>query len=107
MEHQFTGPRYRIGIEEELMVLDGESLDLANAFDRLAGETEAGEVKPQLHESVLEIATHPFARWEQQRISPSQRYRELIADIGFVARQEVIFGLHVHVALDDPDVAIR
>lgn len=50
--------------------------------------------------------THPFARWEEQRISPDERYRELIAALGFVARQEVIFGQHVHVGMDDPDTAV-
>ena len=35
------------------------------------------------------------------------RYRELIAGLQFVARQEIIFGIHVHVGLDDPDKAIH
>jgi carboxylate-amine ligase len=35
------------------------------------------------------------------------RYRELIAGLQFVARQELIFGVHVHVAVDDPDKAIH
>ena len=35
------------------------------------------------------------------------RYRDLINALRFVARQELIFGLHVHVGLDDPDKAIH
>ncbi len=79
---------------------------------------EAGEQLRRLRTTVRERArarglrlaaagTHPFARWEDQRISPDERYRELIDQLGFVARQEVIFGQHVHVAVDDPDLAIR
>ena len=45
--------------------------------------------------------------WEDQRISARARYRELIEALRFVARQEVIFGLHVHVGIDDPDKAIH
>ena len=45
--------------------------------------------------------------WEDQRVSSRPRYRELIAALRFVARQEIIFGLHVHVGLDDPDKAIH
>ena len=46
--------------------------------------------------------THPFAMWEDQRVvARSPRYRELIAALRFVARQEIIFGLHVHVGIDD------
>jgi carboxylate-amine ligase len=45
--------------------------------------------------------------WEDQRISAGSRYRDLVAALRFVARQEVIFGLHVHVGIDDPDKAIH
>ena len=41
--------------------------------------------------------THPFAMWEDQRIVARPRYRDLVAALRFVARQELIFGLHVHV----------
>ena len=51
--------------------------------------------------------THPFALWEDQRISARPRYRDLIEMLRFVARQEVIFGLHVHVGIDDADKAIH
>ena len=39
--------------------------------------------------------------------SPGPRYRDLISALRFVARQELIFGMHVHVGLDDPDKAIH
>jgi carboxylate-amine ligase len=45
--------------------------------------------------------------WEDARIVARPRYRELISALRFVARQELIFGLHVHVGLDDPDKAIH
>jgi glutamate---cysteine ligase / carboxylate-amine ligase len=51
--------------------------------------------------------THPFAMWEDQRIAARQRYRDLVSDLRFVARQEIIFGLHVHVGIDDPEKAIH
>lgn len=51
--------------------------------------------------------THPLARWEDQRITAAPRYRDLVQELRFVARQEIIFGLHVHVGLDDPEKAIH
>jgi carboxylate-amine ligase len=45
--------------------------------------------------------------WEDQRIVSRPRYRDLVAGLQFVARQELIFGIHVHVGLDDPDKAIH
>ena len=51
--------------------------------------------------------THPFAKWEDQRIVARPRYRDLVSALRFVARQELIFGVHVHVGIDDPDKAIH
>jgi carboxylate-amine ligase len=143
MVHKFTGPAYTIGIEEELMILDAETLELVNAIETLLEEAPAGEIKPELMESVLEVSTdpcantheageqlralrsqvretaarknmtigaagtHPFAMWEDQRIAARPRYRDLVSALRFVARQELIFGVHVHVGVDDPDKAIH
>ena len=52
-------------------------------------------------------ATHPFARWERPAIVERERYHEIVDALGFVARQEPLFGLHVHVGIDDPDKAIH
>src|SRR4051794_33398633 len=142
MEHHFTGPDFTIGVEEELMIVDAETLDLVNAIESLLDDAPHGAIKPELMESVLEISTepvhtaaeagaqlsalrrqvsqtaeskgmrigsagtHPFAMWEDQRIVARPRYRDLISALRFVARQELIFGMHVHVGLDDPDKAI-
>ena len=147
MEHRFTGPSYTLGIEEELMIVDAETLDLTNSIEGLLADLEDipkdGHVQPELMESVCEIATtpcrdtreagqqlralrrtvqqvaserglaigsagtHPFAMWEDQRIVSRPRYRDLIAGLQFVARQEIIFGIHVHVGVDDPDKAVH
>jgi carboxylate-amine ligase len=143
VEHKFTGPAYTLGIEEELMILDAETLELVNAIESLLQPAPVGEIKPELMESVLEVSTdpvanteeagvqlralrrqvcqiaaekglaigsagtHPFAMWEDQRIVARPRYRDLISALRFVARQELIFGMHVHVGVDDPDKAIH
>jgi glutamate---cysteine ligase / carboxylate-amine ligase len=144
MDHRFEGPRYTVGIEEELMILDASSLDLANAIDLLLGEDPpSGQIQPELLESVLEITTspcsnvsdagaelvalralaseragshglqigaagtHPFAHWEDQRVVGDDRYRGLIRSLGFIARQELVFGMHVHVGMADPEEAIQ
>jgi carboxylate-amine ligase len=86
--------------------------------DPCANTGEAGEQLRALRRQVKEAAarrelvigsagTHPFAMWEDQRIVARPRYRDLISALRFVARQEIIFGQHVHVGLDDPDKAIH
>ena len=51
--------------------------------------------------------THPFSLFERQRIMDRDRYRVLIDELQYAGRRELIYGLHVHVAVDDPDRAIR
>ncbi len=51
--------------------------------------------------------THPFSLFERQRITARDRYRALIDQLQYVARRELIFGMHIHVAIDDPDKAIQ
>src|ERR671920_2006895 len=72
------------------------------ALRRQVRETAAGR-----HLSIGSAGTHPFAMWEDQRIVARPRYRDLISALRFVARQEIIFGLHVHVGIDDADKAIH
>jgi carboxylate-amine ligase len=99
-------------IKPELM----ESV-LEISTDPCANTVEAGEQLRALRHQVSQTAakrelvigsagTHPFAMWEDQRIVARPRYRDLISALRFVARQEIIFGQHVHVGLDDPDKAI-
>ena len=51
--------------------------------------------------------THPFSLFERQQITAKDRYRALIDQLQYVARRELIFGMHVHVAVDDPEKAIQ
>jgi carboxylate-amine ligase len=51
--------------------------------------------------------THPFSLFERQRITARDRYRNLVDQLQYVARRELIFGLHVHVAVDDCEKAIQ
>jgi carboxylate-amine ligase len=50
--------------------------------------------------------THPFSLFERQRITARDRYRNLVDQLQYVARRELIFGCHMHVAVDGPDKAI-
>ena len=51
--------------------------------------------------------THPFSLFERQRITARDRYRHLVDQLQYVARRELIFGLHIHVAVDDPERAVQ
>src|SRR5207237_10440071 len=51
--------------------------------------------------------THPFSLFERQRITARDRYRHLVDQLQYVARRELIFGLHIHVAVDEADKAVQ
>jgi carboxylate-amine ligase len=148
LEHNFgAGEPYTLGVEEEYMLLDGETLDLVQHIEAVLAATEGHELQPQVNaelmQSVLEIATpvcrspaeveaqlrklrafvteiaseramrvgsagtHPFSLFERQRITARDRYRHLVDQMQYIARRELIFGLHIHVAVDDPERAIQ
>jgi carboxylate-amine ligase len=50
--------------------------------------------------------THPWALWEDQLIVDRPRYHRVVEELGYIARQFLIFGTHVHIGMDDPDRAI-
>ncbi len=62
------------------------------------------------HEQGLRVGsagTHPFSLFERQRITAKDRYRALVDQMQYIARRELIFGLHIHVAVNDPEKAIQ
>ena len=52
-------------------------------------------------------ATHPFADWRVQEIYPDERYKNIVEDMQLVARANLIFGLHVHIGVEDRETAIH
>ncbi|MGA8805598.1 MAG: YbdK family carboxylate-amine ligase [Solirubrobacterales bacterium] len=145
LDHKFGGTPFTLGIEEELMICDAETLELAQAIDVIVGDLPddlPGEVKHELMQSVLEVATrpcaniteaadqlralrrcvrevaarnglaigaagtHPSALYEDQLIVDHPRYKQLAKELRWIAEQELIFGTHVHVGIDDAGKAI-
>lgn len=147
LEHMFgRAAPYALTIEEEAMLLDPETFDLAQRVDSVlagAGGDLAGHVAPELMQSSIGVATstcatagdlatelrrlraglvaaahdrglrlgvagtHPFSLFESQRITPREHYRTLVEQLQYIARRELVFGLHVHVAVSSPDLALR
>lgn len=82
--------------------------------------SDVGEVREEvlrLREGIHEIldekgyrmaaaGTHPFALWKEQEPTESERYEKLIDEVGWPARRDLIFGLHVHVAVRNAGEAL-
>ena len=55
---------------------------------------------------ILAAGTHPFSLWEDQIITDKERYMGLVDTMQYVARRLLIFGMHVHIGIEDRDLQI-
>src|SRR5579872_644940 len=56
---------------------------------------------------IAAAGTHPFADWRDQHIYPNAHYDKLVEEMQLVARANLIFGLHVHIGIEDRDLQIQ
>jgi carboxylate-amine ligase len=137
-------PSLTIGIEEEYQIIDPVSRELRSYITEILKEDSLvlGEVKPELHQSMVEVGTkvcrtpaevraelrrlrrlvmdlaaknglkvvaagsHPFSSWQDQEITPLDRYLGVREDLQDLAQRLLIFGTHVHVGIEDRDFLI-
>jgi carboxylate-amine ligase len=137
-------PSLTLGVEEEYQIINPETRNLQSHISRLLGRDipGVGELKPELHQSIIEVATdvcrtpadvrselvrlrggvmdalredgltiaaagaHPFANWMEQEITPLEHYIGVRRDMGDLAQRLLIFGMHVHVAIEDREFLI-
>jgi len=137
---------FTIGVEEEFQIVDPETRELRSHIQQILEEGKmilAENVKPEMHQSVVEMGTdvcqdiqdareqvtklrrnlanlakskglriaasgtHPFSHWKDQRITAHPRYKTIVTDMQQVARANLIFGLHVHIGVDDRETALH
>jgi carboxylate-amine ligase len=82
--------------------------------DIIVARQESRRLRGQLAEllakegaALVSAGTHPEARWQDQPVTPSQRYDELQEEFQDVGRSILIFGLHVHVAVENDEIAVK
>jgi carboxylate-amine ligase len=56
--------------------------------------------------ALVSAGTHPNAHWQDQKPTRNERYQALEQEYQDVGRSILIFGLHVHVGIDDHELAI-
>ncbi|XBH20600.1 glutamate--cysteine ligase [Jonesiaceae bacterium BS-20] len=59
------------------------------------------EIADPLRVELMSAGTHPFARWNHQKVTDKQRYATLIDRTQWWGRQMLIYGVHVHVGIED------
>ncbi len=81
--------------------IEEASLDLRDLRRQMIALTEESGLR------LVAGATHPFADWRVQDIYPDARYLQVVEDMQIVARANLIFGLHVHVGIEDRETLIH
>lgn len=56
--------------------------------------------------AIASAGTHPFSHWQSQMVTPKDRYMGSIKELGDVGQRLLIFGMHVHIGIEDRDFAI-
>ena len=65
------------------------------------------ETAQSLGLKIAAAGTHPFSEWKKQLLTPNPRYDEIINEFQDTARSNLIFGLHVHVGIEDKTMALH
>jgi carboxylate-amine ligase len=81
--------------------IEEASVDLRDLRRQMIALTEENGLR------LVSGATHPFADWRVQDIYPDARYLQVVEDMQIVARANLIFGLHVHVGIEDRETLIH
>src|SRR6266511_1573790 len=104
---------YRVGVEEELVLLDPETLAPAAAIESLiTSGLDQGPAKRELMQCQVEINTGACQDAEQVREQLAELRGQLrrdasIANVRVAARRTLCFGIHVHVSVDGFEKAIQ
>jgi carboxylate-amine ligase len=136
---------FTLGIEEEFQLIDPTTRALKSHIEEMmaAGAHLGDSLKPELHQSVVEVGTpicadirearaavtslrrslvsmaegsgarivaagtHPFSHWKDQEITDRGRYKDIVNELEDLARANLIFGLHVHVGVEDREMQIQ
>ena len=60
----------------------------------------------RLNLAVAGGGSHPFHRWSDQRIFPSERFKHVSSLYGYLAKQFTVFGQHIHIGVESGDDAV-
>ena len=55
---------------------------------------------------IASAGTHPFSHWQDQRVTEMERYKLFEDQMQDLVRELLIFGMHVHVGISDPEARI-
>jgi glutamate---cysteine ligase / carboxylate-amine ligase len=108
--------RQTLGEEEVVPELHTSQIEALTPICRTLSEVRAELLR--LRRAVIEAAaeegyriaaasTHPFSHWQEQPVTPRVRYRRIVKREQQLAEEQVVFGFHVHVGLENREAAVQ
>jgi len=96
---EFMQSQVEVGssICDNMQDVRAEIVRLRTAVDKMAREQGL---------RVVAAGTHPFSSWSEQKITAGERYTKHERDMADVARRLLVFGMHVHIGIDDEELRI-
>ncbi len=95
-------------ISSELEIISGRGDDIAHAIALQRATRERLIAHVRRHDTALaSIGTHPWADYREQRNIDTEHYRRVVDGLGYVARRNNTFSLHVHVGVQGADRAVQ
>ena len=95
-------------IKSEIEIISGRGEDLADAQARQARARAQLFSHAAAHGVRLGAAgTHPWADYREQANIETDHYRRVVEGLGYAARRNNTFSLHVHVGVQGADRAVR
>jgi len=64
------------------------------------------EAATRLNVRIAGGGSHPFHKWNERRIYPTERFTHLLEVYGYLAKQFTVFGQHIHIGCPDGNAAI-
>jgi carboxylate-amine ligase len=96
------GQAMREMLQSQLEVVSNVHVDVADAREELCFlRREVAKVASQYGFVVMACGTHPSALWRMSQPSPKPRYEEMIEDLRSIGHRNMMWGMHVHVQLED------
>lgn len=103
--------RKRFSYELLLSEIESNTLVARNVDEAMDGvvalRQKAYEVCESLGIQLGINGTHPFARWQDQQFVKTEDYQWVANQLQYYARRNITYGLHVHVGVDDPELAVH
>jgi carboxylate-amine ligase len=94
-------------IASEIEIKTGRCRDFAEAAERMARRrVQLGELADQFGVGLASTGTHPWSRWQDQRIIDTPHYRRNDEILQYVVWRNNSFGIHAHIGIRGADRAI-